>query len=261
MECNENETQQPNCKSIVSLDMPNIKLIIIILIMSGLLSGCVMPPQTDAFGNSFVSFGKHKIVTQEEAKKMPRADRLMRISGDMVTIGFERVSVSNLVDTVTESVLSIFTNQFELLTRYSAIADDHKDVMSFIHANEGKSSEELAIEAKRFDSMAETEEQKIAPKLARYQLASSEIQYQNELLAAELVQQTVRLSSYFKKNSEQLLNADAMTILMNAGNIAKAYNLAEIRIHMAQVANDFIADEKAVLDITKKIQGILDEKL
>ncbi|MBU2880339.1 hypothetical protein KO525_00060 [Psychrosphaera sp. B3R10] len=238
-----------------------IKIILAVSFVTAVLTGCVMTPQTDALGNSFVGFGEHQIVTEEEAKKLPRGERLTRISIDMQNIGFKKVKVSNLMDSVTESILSIFENQYELLSRYTLIVDDHKDVTSFIYANEGKSSEELAEEVRRFDMMAETEDQKIGPKLQRYRTANDEIQKQNTILAGELVKQTVRLASFFQENSEELLGADALTMLLNAGKISEAYNLAEIRIHMASIANDFIDDEKAVLEITKKIQEILDEKL
>lgn len=233
----------------------------LILLLSAAISGCVMTPQTDALGNQFVGFGEHQILTEEQAKKLPREERLARIAEDIKKVGYKSVQVSNLMDTVTESILSIFKNQSELLSRYAVIVDDHKDVMSFIYANQGKSKAELAIEAKRFDRLAQHDRQKIAPKLKRYKRANDEIQRQNTILAGELIIQSVRLASFFQENSEELLGADALTMLLNAGKISEAYKLAEIRLHLASIANDFIQDEKAVLEITKKIQEILDEKL
>jgi hypothetical protein len=43
-------------------------------------------------------------------------------------------------------------------------------------------------------------------------------------------------------------------MLMNANKIGEAYKLAEIRLHLAKVANEFIEDEKAIIDIAKQLQ-------
>lgn len=241
--------------------MKRIPLLFLLASLTSLIGGCAMTPQTDEFGNNFVGFNEHKILTEEQAKIMPRAERMRRISDDMKKVGFKRVKVSKLMDSVTVSILSVFENQFALLSRYAEITDHHKDVMSFIHANKDKNKAELAAEVKRFDATAKTNKQKIGPKLKRYKQANEEIQKQNTILAAELIKQSIQLASFFQDNSEQLLGADALTMLLNAGNISEAYNLAEIRIHLASIANDFIEDERAVLEITKKIQEILDEKL
>ena len=233
----------------------------ILSLIALLLSGCAMAPKTDMNGNQFIAYQGAKVITAEEAKELPRALRSSRIQADMENIGFDTPDVSILIDSVSNSILSVFENQYALLTRYTTIVDNHKDVMSFIHANKGKSKDELQAEAERFDRMATSQAQKIGPKLEAYRRANDDIQKENIKLAGELLVQSGRFISVFKDNNEALQSTEVLVMLLNAGKINDAYELAEIRIHLATIANEFIDDEKAVLEITKQIQEILDEKL
>mgnify|MGYP006903652391 FL=1 len=220
-----------------------------------------MRPTSDGNGNHFVQYNELKLLTAKEAKALPREARSRRIRQEMKSVGFDSVNVSTIIDSVSDAVLSIFENQYELLSRYKTIVDNHKDVMSFIHANEGKSKKELKAEAERFDRLAERPEHKIGPKMKAYQKATDEIMVENIKLGGLLLYQTARLASVFMDNADEIRGAEALAMLLNAGKIDDAYKLAEIRLHLAKIANDFIADEKAVLEITKQIQDILDEKL
>lgn len=231
------------------------------LLLTGNLFGCAMNHTTDGLGNQFIAFNDVKVITQKEAKSLERDDRSVRIKSDMESIGFRRVKVSTIIDSLSDTVLSIYKNQYELLQRYSTIVDNHRDVMSFINANKDKNKTELRKEAERFDQLAVKQEEKIGPKLAAYQTANKEIQRENLKLAGELLKQTATLVTVFRNSTDEMKGAEALAILLNAGKINDAYKLAEIRIHLATVANDFIDDEKAVIEITKQIQEILDEKL
>ena len=225
------------------------------------LTGCAMRPMTDANGNRFVQYNEAKFLTPEEAKALPRESRSQRIRADMKSVGFDSINVSTIIDSVSDAVLSIYENQYELLLRYKTIVDNHKDVMSFIHANKGKSKKELQAEAARFDRQVKKPEHKIGPKLKAYRRSTDAIMVENIKLGGLLLYQTARLASVFMDNADELRGAEALAILLNAGKIDDAYKLAEIRLHLAQLANDFISDEKAVLEITKQIQDILNEKL
>lgn len=219
-----------------------------------------MSPQGGLAGN-YVSYNKLKIITKEDAQSLPREQRWTRIAQDMKAVGFKTESVSHLVDGFSNSVVSIYRNQYELLEKYTKIVDNHKDVMSFIHANKGKSKSELKAEAKRFDDLALNENDKIGPKLKEYKNATDDIQKENIRLAGELLLQSGKLVVIFKDNTEELLKAEALTMLLKLGKLQDAYKAAEVRIHLATLANDFIDDEKATLEITKQIQDILNEKL
>ena len=159
------------------------------------------------------------------------------------------------------SILSIFRNQKNLLKKYQTIVDNHKDVMSFIVANKDKSPAELKAEAARFDKLHINSKEKISVKLKQYQQANTGIQAENARLAAELLLQGAKLAIILKDNLEEMLKLEGIAMLINAHKTNKGYELAQARIHMSNVANDFISEQKAVLDITKEIQKILDTKL
>ena len=237
-----------------------MKQLTLTLLLCWIVTGCAMTPTKDLKGRQYIAFQELEVLTDEEAKTLPRNERSQRIRADMENIGFDIPSVSILIDSVSEAVLSVFHNQYELLTRYTTVVDNHKDVMSFIHANKGKSKEELKAEAQRFDRLAETQEQKIGPKLEAYRQANDEIQKENLMLAGKLLVQGGRFLTVFQ-SSEEMQGAELLSMLLNANKIDDAYELAEIRIHLATIANEFISDEKAVLEITKQIQDILDDKL
>ena len=235
-----------------------IKYLIALTVL--VLSGCTMVPQ-GGIGANYVSYNNLKIITEKEAEALTRDERSNRIEKDMKAVGFQTVRVSPLVDGFSDSVVSIYRNQYKLIQKYKVVVDNHKDVMSFIHANKGKSSKELKLEAERFDQLALNESEKIAPKLKQYKQANDDIQKENLKLAGELLLHSGKLALIFKDNAEQMLRAEAMLMLANLGKVQKAYKAAEVRIHLAKLANDFIDQEKAVLDITKQIQEILNEKL
>ena len=220
-----------------------------------------MQIQQNALGESYVAFGKHQLLTNEQAKKLDRQQRVDRITADMQKVGFRHESVSPIFDSVSVSILSIFRNQKNLLKKYQTIVDNHKDVMSFIVANKDKSPAELKAEAARFDKLHINSTEKISVKLKQYQQANIGIQAENARLAAELLLQGAKLAIILKDNLEEMLKLEGIAMLINAHKTNKGYELAQARIHMSNVANDFISEQKAVLDITKEIQKILDTKL
>jgi hypothetical protein len=225
------------------------------------LSGCSMTTQTDEMGNNFVGYKSVKVVTSEEAKMMPRAARSFRIMSDMEQVGFEHVYVSTVIDSVSISIASVYENQYALMQKYQTIVDNHRDVMSFIQANQNKSAAELEQEIRKFDAMAQSPSERIGPKIKQYQMANEQIQAENIKLAKELAIQAGKLAMVFKDNSDAILGLEGVTMLLNAGKMDDAYDLAEVRIHLSGVANDFISDEKAVLEVTKQIQSVLETKL
>ena len=55
---------------------------------------------------------------------------------------------------------------------YRIRAEFHRDVQAFLWAYHGASTDELQAAARAFDAQASADEDKIAPKLAAYQLAN-----------------------------------------------------------------------------------------
>lgn len=232
-----------------------------------LSTGCAMQPVTGPNGESYVAFNQQKLITKEQAKLLKRDKRATVIKKDMDKVGFTISRVSPVFDGINYAALSVFRNQYELLEKYQTLVNNHKDVMSFINANKEKSAKELSEEAKRLDKVLKAQTPKgteyvpITKKLKQYQIATAQIYAENGRLAAELLIQSVRLAAILRNNFEDIIGAEAIAMLLNANRIAKQSQLTKARLHMSAVANEFIDDEKAVIDITKEIQKIIDEKI
>lgn len=241
-------------------------LFVVFVVLFG-LSGCAMQPTIGANGESYVAFNDKKLLSKEQAKLLDRDLRASRIKRDMKAVGFEFDSVSPLFDGINYSILKIFKNQYELLDRYKTLVDNHKDVMSFINANKDKSPAELLAEAKRLDaqltkSLSPGKKHKsIVKKMKEYQIATASIYAENTRLAAELLLQGVRMAAILRDNFEEVIGVEGIAMLLNAAKLHKQSKLAEARLHMSAVANEFIDDEKAVIDITKEIQKIIDQQI
>jgi len=246
--------------------------IVIAAFLTLFLSACAM----HSSNGLFVHYQGEQILSEQAAKTLPREERINAISADMKRVGFSSIRVSYLFDTFSDTVLDIYSNQFELMKEYKSLLDHHKDVTSFLMANQNKIEQELELAILEFDKTAATEEQKIGPKLTAYESATDEIWQENAKLSVQIAAQALELGVVFyslynedrknkeknkKENSnkntnnlENFIAADLLNMLSSASKMSKAYDLAEVRLHLAKVANDFIKDEQAVIDISKELQ-------
>lgn len=220
------------------------------LLAALLLFGCAINVQD----GDDIKYNKHNIVSKFNAKLMPREQRLARISSDMKKVGFNKVSVSQVFNAFSNSVLSIFKHQHNIITEHKVLLDNHRDVLSFLMANKDKDKAQLQQAINDFDKTAETEKEKIGPKIKAYEKASDKIWEENVKLSLLITEQTLRLAYIIRLQGDDLIGMQGLSMLMNANKIGEAYKLAEIRLHLAKVANEFIEDEKAIIDIAKQLQ-------
>ena len=234
-------------------------LLLITLVV--MLSGCAM----SVTNGQYIAYQGDNILSEQAAKALPRDERMSAITTDMDKVGFKRTKVSYLFDAFSDSVLSVYRNQYNLMKQHKSLLDNHKDVMSFLMANKGKDDEQLKLAIEDFDSTADNEEQKIGPKIKEYENASDRIWKENAKLTLEIAAQAVELGVIIYNSSkgdnkiEHLIAADLLSMLASANKLHNAYNLAEVRLHLAKVANDFIEDEKAIIDISKRLQEYQNE--
>lgn len=250
------------------------------------LSGCAIKP----LNGEAIYFQGNLLLSESAAKQLPREDRITSITNNMKQVGFTQPKVSYLFDTYSDTVLDIYTHQYELMSEYKALLDHHRDVTSFLMANADKTEEEIEQAAQAFDASAREDSEKIGPKLTRYQAATDKIWQQNAKLSLQITAQALELSSVLyslhlsdKKakaqrqkeaentsqtppqrkqtnNLQNFLAADLLNMLNSADKTYQAYKLAEARLHLAKVANDFIKDEQAVISISKQLQEIQNEQ-
>lgn len=214
------------------------------------LSGCAMSPDK----NGVIKYKGHEVLSQEQAKSLPRNDRLTRIVQDMENVGFKRVRVSKIIDPITQSVLAIYRNQHKVISQYKTMLDNHRDVMSFLMANKGKSEQELQQEMQRFDANMTDDKDKITPKVVAYRKATDKIWQENVKLSLKIAEASLVLAHTIHNSSDELLDKEGLMLLLNGGKVIDVYQLSEVRLHLAKLANEFIDDEKAIIDITKQLQ-------
>jgi hypothetical protein len=205
-----------------------------------------------------IQFQNYKVISQFNAKLLPREQRLARITNDMKKVGFKRPKVSQVFDTFSDSVLSIFKHQKNIMNEHKTLLDNHRDVLSFLMANKDKNKTQLHKAISDFDKTAKNEQEKIAPKIQAYEKASDKIWQENLKLSLLITEQTLKLAHVIYQQGDDLAGIQGIQMLFNASKINDAYNLAEIRLHLAKVANEFIDDEKAIIDISKQLQTLQD---
>ena len=227
-----------------------IKPIALLTIM--LLVGCAI----NVKDGDDIPFKNYKVISQFNAKLLPREQRLERITSDMRKVGGSRPRVSQVFDTFSDSVLSIFKHQQNIVNEHKTLLDNHRDVLSFLMANKDKDKTQLKQAINDFDKTAENEQQKIGPKIKAYEKASDKIWQENLKLSLLITAQTLKLAHIIYEQGDDLVGAQGIQMLFNANKISAAYNLAEIRLHLAKVANEFIEDEKAIIDISKQLQSL-----
>jgi len=241
--------------------MKRIVYLLVSLSLSLLASGCAI----NSGGKDHVMYNDHKLLSEQAAKALPREQRLDTINEQMKAVGYRRIRVSHVFDSFTETVLGIFENQHKLMKQYKTLLDNHKDVMSFLMANKCKSDRELQQEINRFDAKITNPSEKIGPKIKAYEKASDKIWSANAKLTLQISAQALRLGVILyqannrEKDDPNALVLDVLTMLASANKTKRAYDLAEARLHLAKLANDFIQDEKAIIDISKELQKYQDK--
>ncbi|EWH08234.1 hypothetical protein DS2_18363 [Catenovulum agarivorans DS-2] len=196
----------------------------------------------------------YKIITPEEFANLPRADKQNRIKQDMDTLGFGILDISQTFNKVQQTALVYAKQQYDLIENYNTLALNHRDVQSFLYANQGKDEQALATAIAEFDKSAAKPSEKIGPKIAAYEKANKKIFNKNAELTAIISLQILELGTVVMDDPSQFLKMEGLLLLANYYKVEKASSILMDRLTLAQHANSLIADDKALIDITKQIQ-------
>lgn len=220
------------------------------------LTGCAIQPNK----HGKISYKGHDIASEKHIASLEREAKLDRLITDCKIVGYDLIHVSLLVDPVSDTIMNLFKNQCRLMNQYRVMLDNHRDVTSFLIANQGKTEQQINEEVARFDSLAATESERIGPKMKAYQQASDRVWRENVKLGGHIAKNSVILAALFHDNFEELLGQESIKTLLSGKRLFDAYDLAEIRLHIAKLANDFIEDEKAIIAISKELQREQNER-
>ncbi|QIZ78380.1 hypothetical protein [Ferrimonas lipolytica] len=195
-------------------------------------------------------------LSNEQIATMDRFEYTEMVRAEMEAVGFEVTPVHSVLDRGTESVNEVFKHQYELMSEYRTIAENHRDVQSFLHANKDKDAAGLEAAILAFDAQAKTQEEKIAPRLAAYEAANDKIFAKNVELAIEIAEQAYVLSQLMSGGYSQFLTAETATSFTKVGAIKTEWSNIQTRVDLAQKANELIEQDQAVVEIAKQMQTI-----
>ncbi|WP_016954697.1 hypothetical protein [Catenovulum agarivorans] len=196
----------------------------------------------------------YQIITPEAFATLERAEKETRLKQDMDTLGFGVLNISNTFNKVQQTALVYAKQQYDLIESYNTLALNHRDVQSFLRANQGKSEKELSLAIAEFDKGAKKPSEKIAPKIKAYEKANQQIFNKNAELTAIITLQVLELGTVVLDDPSQFLKMEGLLLLANYYKVEKASSILMDRLTLAQHANTLIADDKALIDITKQIQ-------
>lgn len=195
-------------------------------------------------------------MTNEEVAVMDLEEREVWLRTEMEALQFDHIEFSPTIDTFTMPINDLFVNQYELMTQYRTIQEEHINVQSFLNANDGKSEEELLAAAQEFDAMAESEEQKILPSLQRYEQANDEIFSSNVELGAKLALQAVRLYDLSQVDLQSLLVNEGWNMLSKINQFGDIYDRAEMQLEYIGYANEYIEHNQKLVEQLQNLQGL-----
>lgn len=226
-----------------------LSVIFLILLLLGQLTGCASR-------------------LPDEAHTLDREAAMIELSQRIERVGYRRVRISPGVDEFLNVAAAILQQQAELMGEYRIRAEFHRDVQAFLWAYQDVSTEELQAAVIEFDLRAMTDEEKIAPKLAAYQLANRRIQQRNRALAAEISAQLL-VAGYLLKEHRDAVMAFAVANMLSGltgghGNRTHDNDLilallrARDQLRLAREANALIQIEQATIAAIDDLQRDLE---
>ncbi|MCL4409325.1 hypothetical protein [Aliidiomarina haloalkalitolerans] len=224
-------------------------VILLILLLLGQLTGCASR-------------------LPENAHTLDREAAMTELSQRIERVGYRRVRISPGVDEFLNVAAAILEQQAELMYEYRIRAEFHRDVQAFLWAYQGASTDELQAAARAFDAQASADEDKIAPKLAAYQLANRRIQERNRALAVEISAQML-VAGYLLKEHRDAVMVFALANMLSGltgghGNRTHDNDLilallrARDQLQLAREANALIRIEQATIAAIDDLQRDLE---
>ncbi|MBA6389920.1 hypothetical protein H4J38_03900 [Colwellia sp. BRX10-3] len=208
-------------------------------------------------------------LSNEQKANIDRDDEVERIIAEIDTVGYEVVKVSPGIDEFINGLSAFVEQQRNVSVMYREVVKQHRDVTSFLAANEGKTDQELLAEAKEFDLHSKSEEDKIGNKLAAYNKATQDISEENSKLTIELVKQGVQLGYLVTQYGTQIAQVAAINTAMGFFKdddadekltVATAVIRARDQLSLLNEINGLISADQEVAGSLSKLQEQLDAR-
>lgn len=207
--------------------------------------------------------------SNENAATLDRNQAVADLSVQMEELGFNRVEIQPGVDEFLNICASILERQYNVMGEYRTQTENYVDVQAFLTAHQGKSEEELRAAIIAFDEKAETEDDKIGPKLAAYNSAIEGVSEQNAKLATDITVQLAQAAIILSEHSTTVAKAGSLGMVsgwmsdneQNAdNNLGLAILRAKDQIDLASDANEIITLEQETIEAINALQDELEAK-
>jgi len=207
--------------------------------------------------------------SNENAATLDRNEVITDLSVQMEEVGFNRVEIQPGVDEFLNICASILERQYNVMGEYRTQTENYVDVQAFLTAHQGKSEEELKAAIIAFDEKAQTEDEKISPKLNAYNAAIEGVSEQNTKLTTEISLQLAQAAIILKDHSSTVAKAGSLGMVsgwmsgneQNAdNNLGLAILRAKDQIDLASDANEIITLEQETIEAINSLQDELEAK-
>lgn len=207
--------------------------------------------------------------SNENAATLDRNQAVADLSVQMEELGFSRVEIQPGVDEFLNICASILERQYNVMGEYRTQTENYVDVQAFLTAHQGKSEKELKAAIIAFDDKAETEDDKIGPKLVAYNSAIEGVSEQNTKLATEITLQLAQAAIILSEHSTTVAKAGSLGLVSGwmsgdeqtaDNNLGLAILRAKDQIDLASDANEIITLEQETIEAINALQDELEAK-
>ncbi|MCU7555383.1 hypothetical protein OCL06_12375 [Alteromonas sp. ASW11-19] len=205
----------------------------------------------------------------ENAATMNRDQAIATLSEQIAEVGYNPVAIQPGVDEFLNICASVLKRQHKVMEEYRTQAEHYADVQAFLYAHKDKEPAELQAAIVEFDNGAQSEDEKIAPKILAYQSAIDEVSKQNAELTVEITVQVAQAAYMITQYGQAIAQSTALNMAgslfsseeKNADNdLGLAVLRAKDQISLASDANKIISIEQDTIKAIDSLQAELDAK-
>lgn len=210
----------------------------------------------------------------QSAATLDRYGAISDLSIQIEEVGFKQGEyLEDIPDGVEQFVNmadSLVRRQYDVMSAFRLQAENYADVSAFLYAYPDATPEELTAAIDKFDAGAQTEAEKIGPKISAYNAALDAISQRNLELGVELVEQSAVAALLFRDYATLIAQQSAVSIggrflrsedERTADNdMVLALQRAGSQVKLAYDANKLIKLEKDTIAAIDALQADLESQ-
>ena len=210
----------------------------------------------------------------QSAATLDRYQAINSLSLQIEEVGFKQgESLEDIPDGVEQFVNmadSLVRRQYDVMGAFRTQAENYADVSAFLYAYADATPAQLAQAIEKFDAGAQSQEEKIGPKIAVYNASLDAVADSNLQLGLELAEQAAIAAMLLRDYAPQIAQASALsfgTRFMRSeeertadNDMVLALKRASDQIKLAYDANRLIKLEKDTITAINDLQADLESQ-